>query len=409
WRSDAVKEALDLCLACKGCKGDCPVHVDMATYKAEFLAHYYERRIRPIHAYAFGFIHNWARLASIAPSVANFFSQHPQFSGLIKRVVGIAPERHLPVFAKEPFMEWFGRREIHNRKGPRVVLWPDTFNNFFHPYIAQAAVDVLEDAGCRVIVPRQDMCCGRPLYDYGFLKTARKYLEDILHKMADEIIEGLPFIVLEPSCCAVFRDELTNLLPHNVNAQRLKEQTFTLAEFLTKRAPGYRAPILMKKAVLHGHCHHKSLLKMNADEELLRRMTVDFQKLDSGCCGMAGAFGFEKEHYDISIKCGERVLLPRARELRDGDLLITDGFSCHEQVLQQTGKGAVHLAQVLQAALRTGKREEPEKRRGEKQDGDGAGKFLPKQRDGHGRLRWIAPIGAAMAAAAIAYIAERKD
>jgi Fe-S oxidoreductase len=405
WKSKAVKESLDLCLACKGCKGECPVHVDMATYKAEFLAHYYEGfRIRPLHAYVFGYIHRWARLASVAPRLANFFSQSPGFSGLMKSVVGIAAERHLPAFAEENFKSWFARRPVQNAGHQPVVLWPDTFNTYFHPYVAKAAVSVLEDAGFRVIVPQQNMCCGRPFYDFGLLKPARKYLQNILATMAPQIEAGIPFVVLEPSCCSVFRDELLNLLGQYENAKRLSQQTFTLAEFLTKKAPNYRAPLLHRKALLHGHCHHKSLLKMNADLDLLRRMQVDFEPLESGCCGMAGAFGFEKgEHYEVSIKCGERVLLPRARELRGDQILITDGFSCHEQVLQQAGKQALHLAQVLELALKSGERE-PEKEPKPQREPD----HEHAKRDGHGRLRWLAPVaGAAVAAVTAATLTER--
>jgi FAD/FMN-containing dehydrogenase/Fe-S oxidoreductase len=416
WRSEPVKEALDLCLACKGCKGECPVHVDMATYKAEFLAHYYEgfRHFRPRHAYAFGYIHNWARIASAAPWLANFFSQTRGFSQIMKAVAGIAPQRQIPAFAKKSFKTWFEKREIRNRNKPRVILWPDTFNNYFHPYVAQAAVEALEDAGLRVMVPRQNMCCGRPLYDFGFLKSARRYLLDILNKMAAEIEDGVPFIVLEPSCCSVFRDELMNLLPHNQNAARLNRQTFTLSEFLTQKVSGYRAPILETSALLHGHCHQKAVLKIKAEEELLRRMKVDYTALDAGCCGMAGAFGFEKgDHYEVSIKCGERVLLPRARDMGREEILITDGFSCHEQVLQQTGREPLHMAQVLQRALKSGKREEAEnpkkqaKHSGNGRHGhNGVGAreltLVHAVGHGHGRFRWAAPAGvAALAATAV--------
>jgi Fe-S oxidoreductase len=410
WKSKPVKQAQDLCLACKGCKGECPVHVDMATYKAEFLAHYYEgfSHWRPRSAYAFGYIHDWARLAHVAPRFANFFSQTKGFSNLMKWAIGIAPERHIPAFAEQSFVSWFDEREIRNRNRPPVILWPDTFNNYFHPKIARAAVEVLEDAGFRVLVPRQNMCCGRPLYDFGFLKSARKYLLDILTKMADEIEAGIPFVVLEPSCCSVFRDELLNMLPHHENAKRLNRQTFTLAEFLTKKAPTYRMPIWEKAAVLHGHCHQKAELSFKADQELLRRMKINFRAPDTGCCGMAGAFGFEKgDHYDVSIKCGERVLLPNVREMKPGEIFITDGFSCHEQVLQQTGQQAMHLAEVIQSALRTGRREEPTPPPGisrpVEQDGKHDGQF---HHNGEHHFHWKAPAGAAVlaAGAVIAYM-----
>lgn len=180
WRDDAVKDALDLCLACKGCKHDCPVNVDMATYKAEFLAHYYEGRLRPRSAYAFGFIFYWAQLASLLPGIANFFTQTPLLRDIAKSVVDVAPERTIPAFAPYTFKSWFRQRPPKNEGQSRVILWPDTFNNHFHPWIAQSAVEVLEAAGYHVVVPEPWLCCGRPLYDFGLLDHARKMLQEII-------------------------------------------------------------------------------------------------------------------------------------------------------------------------------------------------------------------------------------
>jgi FAD/FMN-containing dehydrogenase/Fe-S oxidoreductase len=359
WRSEAVKESLDLCLSCKGCKGDCPVNVDMATYKAEFLSKFYKHRLRPRHAYAFGLIHKWATLAGRMPRVANLFSHSTYTSGIFKWLAGMAPERDVPLFAEESFKNWFKQRPEAHPARPPVVLWPDTFNNYFHPEVAKAAVEIIEDAGFSVIVPRKNMCCGRPLYDYGMLTTAKRWLEDILERMRPEIQAGIPFVVLEPSCCAVFRDELCNMLPHDQDAARLRKQTFLLSEFLEKKAPAdYRMPQLSQKALVHMHCHHRAVMGINSEKEILTRMGMEFEVLESGCCGMAGAFGFEKgEHYEISVKCGERALLPRVRSVANDELLITSGFSCREQIQQCAEKRAYHLAEVLQMALRTGVRE----------------------------------------------------
>jgi FAD/FMN-containing dehydrogenase/Fe-S oxidoreductase len=355
WRNETVKEALDLCLSCKGCKGDCPVNVDMATYKAEFLSHYYKGRLRPPHAYAFGLIHRWARLASVAPRLANLFSQSFLFGGLAKLVIGIAPERKLPAFSTQSFKSWFEKHSRRNSGGPPVVLWPDTFNNYFHPHIAKAAVEVVEDAGFSVQVPKQDMCCGRPLYDYGMLDTAKTWLCRILDNMTPYLRDGTPIVVLEPSCGTVFREELTNLFPADPNAQRLRKQTFLLSEFLVRHTPGYPNQQLIRKAIVHAHCHHHAIMGLKDEIEILKRLGLDFRVLDSGCCGMAGAFGFEKgEHYDVSIKCGEQVLLPEVRRTELQALIMTNGFSCHEQILQQTGRQAMHLAEVLLLALRGG-------------------------------------------------------
>ncbi|HKT61786.1 MAG TPA: FAD-binding and (Fe-S)-binding domain-containing protein, partial [Gemmatimonadales bacterium] len=351
WRSDAVRGALDLCLACKGCKHDCPVNVDMATYKAEFLAHYYAGRLRPRHAYAFGWIHRWARLAGVAPALVNALMRAPVAGTLAGLAAGLAPERRPPGFAPERFTRWFRRRAVRARGTP-VVLWADTFNNCFHPETARAAVEVLERAGFRVTVPRGDLCCGRPLYDYGFLRQARRRLLAVLRALGPAIHAGTPIVVLEPSCAAVFRDELVNLLPHHLDARRLSSQTLTLDELLTRHAPGFRWPRLEGRALVHGHCHHKSVLDFGAEQDVLRRLGLDVTAPEPGCCGMAGAFGFEAgEHYEVSHTCGERALLPAVRGAGADTLVVADGFSCREQIAQGTGRRALHLAEVLQLAL----------------------------------------------------------
>ena len=351
WQSEQVKESLDLCLACKGCKGDCPVNVDMATYKAEFLSHYYEGKLRPTTGYAMGLIYWWARLASRMPGVVNFFTHTPPFSSVFKMAGGFAPERQIPTFATQTFKQWFGLRGTKNDGMPQVMLWPDTFNNYLKPETAIAATEVLEAAGYQVIVPHQPLCCGRPLYDYGFLDQAEHLLRQVLDTLAPQIEAGVPVVGLEPSCAAVFRDELKNLFPHNENAKRLSQQTFLLSEFLEQKVQDYQPPKLQGKAVVHGHCHHKAIMKMNAEEAVLSKLGLDFNVLDSGCCGMAGAFGFEKEHYDVSIKVGERVLLPAVRKADHETMIIADGFSCREQIEQTTHRKALHLAQVLQMSL----------------------------------------------------------
>lgn len=354
WRDEHVREALDLCLACKGCKTECPVNVDMATYKAEFLSHYYEGRLRPRAAYTMGLIPWWARLFAIAPSAANLFSQTPVLRDIAKRLAGIAPERALPRFAPYTFKEWFRRRGTAPSAKPPVILWPDTFNNYFHPQTARAAVEVLEAAGYRVQVPAISLCCGRPLYDFGMLPLAKRTLRQVLETLRSPVRAGVPVVGLEPSCVSVFRDELVNLFPDDEDARRLRDQTFFFSEFLTKRLSDWPLPALRRRAIVHGHCHQKSLIGLTSDEPILSRLGLDYQILDSGCCGMAGAFGFEKEHYDISMKCGERVLLPAVRQAPDDTLIIADGFSCREQIAQATRRHALHLAQVIQMAMRAG-------------------------------------------------------
>jgi FAD/FMN-containing dehydrogenase/Fe-S oxidoreductase len=352
WRSPEVKHALDLCLACKGCKGECPVNVDMATYKAEFLSHHYQGRLRPRSAYAFGLIDRWARLAALAPGLVNWLGHAPGVRAIAKGLAGMAGRREVPRFARQTFVAWFRDRPVRSASGhrQRVLLWPDTFTNHFHPEIARDAVAVLEGAGCEVIIPGQHLCCGRPLYDYGFLDTAKRYLLRILEVLRPEIRAGTPLIGLEPSCLAVFRDELTGLLPFDEDAYRLSRQAFTLAEFLTKRLDGWRAPILDRPALVHGHCHHRAVMGLKAEEELFKSMGLAAEVPDHGCCGMAGSFGFEGTHYDVSVACGERALLPAVRALPAGKLLIADGFSCREQISQLTAARPLHTAQVLALA-----------------------------------------------------------
>ncbi|HJT65534.1 MAG TPA: FAD-binding and (Fe-S)-binding domain-containing protein [Pyrinomonadaceae bacterium] len=353
WKSEAVKEALDLCLACKGCKGECPVQVDVATYKAEFLAHYYEGRLRPRSAYTMGQIHRWARLASLVPGLVNTLTHLPVFSGVARFVADVHPNRTIPRFASRTFKQLFRERDHQqatNKHGP-VILWPDTFNNHFHPQTALAAAEVLEKAGFSVEVPHVDLCCGRPLYDWGMLDQAKALLRKTLAALRSEITAGVPIVVLEPSCATVFREELTNFFPDDEDAKRLRDQTFLLSDFLQQRAPDFSLPEFRKKALVHGHCHHKNIMKMEAEESILKKMKLAYEMPDTGCCGMAGAFGFENEHYDVAMKCGERVLLPAVRAQDKETLIITDGFSCREQIAQTTERQALHLAEVIQMAL----------------------------------------------------------
>jgi FAD/FMN-containing dehydrogenase/Fe-S oxidoreductase len=379
WRSQEIKNSLDLCLACKGCKSDCPVGVDVATYKAEFLSHHYEGRLRPRNAYAFGHVDLWARIASHAPGLVNLTTQLPFLRDIAKLAAGVSPHRTIPAFAPQTFRAWFDRRERNrthpasftsrtgNKHGkgtalavpnsaekeealaPEVLLWPDTFNNYFSPNIARAAVEVLEHAGFRVRIPRVPLCCGRPLYDFGFLTRAKALLKKILDALDPEIAAGIPIVGLEPSCVAVFRDELCNLFPNDARARALAQQTFLLSEFLEKR--NIPLPRLERQAILHGHCHHKSLMKMTAEESLLHRLGIDFQSPAPGCCGMAGSFGFEHDKYKISAAIGELELLPAVRSAPADWLIIADGFSCREQIAQLTPRRALHLAEVLQMSL----------------------------------------------------------
>lgn len=353
WRDQAVKESMDLCLSCKGCKSECPTNVDIATYKSEFLSHYYEGRPRPLNHYAFGFIDRWARLASFAPKLVNAISSSPVINRVAKAVLQVAQQCELPKFAEETFVSWVRNRSIGRGLGREVVLFADTFNNYFRPNTARAAWEVLQSAGFAVQVPQtqEHLCCGRPLYDFGLLGAAKKYLQKVLHALEPYVNAGLPVIMLEPSCASVFRDELRGLFPHHGVAYRLRQQIFTLSSFLQTQND-YEPPRLPgRKVLLHGHCHHKAVLKFSDEEALLRRMGVELKSLDSGCCGMAGPFGFESANTIISQALGERVLLPAVRASGPDTIVLTDGFSCREQIAQNTDREPLHIAEVLRMAM----------------------------------------------------------
>ena len=343
WHNEAVHDSLELCIACKGCKGDCPTGVDMATYKAEFMSHYYARRMRPMAAYSMGLIHRWAAMASKMPLVAN------AMMAMSKPFIGVASQRRLPRFARRTFREQFTPLPVSISGAKRVVLWPDTFNNHFRPDTALAAAAVLQRLGYAVTIPRKRVCCGRPLYDWGFLSTAKKVLRETLDVLRPELDEGLPVIGLEPSCVSVFRDELLNLFPNDPAAKRLAASAVTLSEFLARE--NVAIPELRRKAIVQAHCHHKAVMRFDPEEALLRKMGLDLEHPDSGCCGMAGAFGFEKRHYDVSMRIGERVILPLVRDAAKDTLIIANGFSCREQIEQAAGRETLHFAQVLRMAM----------------------------------------------------------
>ncbi len=345
WRNKQVKEALDLCLACKACKTECPVNVDIATWKSEFLAHYYEGRLHPLQHYAFGSMDRWASMASVAPWLANLPMKLPGINALAKSLLGIAPQRELPQFAAKSFRSGFRGDQAGAKP---VLLWPDTWNNYFHPEALTAAAAVLTQAGHSVQVPQGHICCGRPLYDFGFLDQARAYLVRILERLAPQIDAGIPVVMLEPSCASVFRDELLNFFPQNERAIRLAGQTMLFSEMVAQNAGSWKAPDLGgRRILLHGHCHQKSMFTMKDELALLRSTGADVKMLDSGCCGMAGPFGFEKDKYEVSQAIGERVLLPAVRASQQDTILVSNGFSCREQIAQNTPRRAVHLAEVL--------------------------------------------------------------
>jgi FAD/FMN-containing dehydrogenase/Fe-S oxidoreductase len=364
WRSEAVKDALDLCLACKGCKSDCPANVDMATYKAEFLSHHYRRRPwrRPRSDLAMGWLPLLAQVvgrARLGP-VVNALTHAPLLGRAATVLAGVA-NREVPLFAGQTLQQWFARRDPRDQGGRgSVLLWPDTFTNVFHPHIGKAAVEVLEGAGWRVQIPTQPLCCGLTWISTGQLPTAKKILRRTVRALAPHLRAGGLVLGLEPSCTAAFRADAYELFPDDQDVRRLREQTVTLAELLTAHSPGYRPRTVATQqgepvqALAQVHCHQHAVLGWDADEQLLSEAGVRIEHLESGCCGLAGNFGFERGHLDVSEACAERVLLPRLREADEQSVVLADGFSCRTQIheLDSGGREAMHLAELLAAAHR---------------------------------------------------------
>ena len=298
-----------------------------------------------------GLLHRWARIASAAPGVANFLTQTPGLASVARAVAGLSPHRALPRFAPETFRAWFAKRRATAAAGGDVILFPDTFTNHFSTNVGRAAVSVLEAAGLAVTLPRERLCCGRPLYDFGMLSTAKDLLAKTVSALSPHVDAGRPVVVLEPSCAAVFKDELPELFPGDERARRLSRATVLFAELLERDAPGFAPPPIARSALVQFHCHQRALFGVEADRRALARSGVDFVVPDAGCCGMAGAFGFEKAHYDVSLAIGEQLLLPEVRRAPADTLIVADGFSCREQIAQATGRRALHLAEVLGSKL----------------------------------------------------------
>jgi FAD/FMN-containing dehydrogenase/Fe-S oxidoreductase len=365
WRSKAVKDALDLCLACKGCKRDCPASVDMATYKAEFLAHHYAGRLRPRADYATGWLPAAAQLVTRArlAGVANAVAHAPVLRDAATRAAGLE-DRPIPVFAQQTLQQWWSDRAENTtplgRRGT-VLLWPDTFTNHFAPHIGQAAVDVVERAGWQVTMPTQPLCCGLTWISTGQLSRAKKVLRRTVAALSAHVREGGLVLGLEPSCTAVFRSDAADLFPDDQDVARLKDSTVTLAELLTEHTPGW-SPTLVdgqptRKAIAQVHCHQHAITGWDADQAVLSRIGIEAEPLNSGCCGLAGNFGFTAGHGEVSEALAERVLLPRVRAADPDTLVLADGFSCRTQIhdLASAGRDGVHLAEVLAAVTREGK------------------------------------------------------
>ncbi|MDQ0714196.1 FAD/FMN-containing dehydrogenase/Fe-S oxidoreductase [Streptomyces luteogriseus] len=398
WRSEEVRDALDLCLSCKGCRSDCPVGVDMATYKAEFLHQHYAGRRRPAAHHALGRLPEWLRAVSRTRTawLVNALSAVPPLAWAAKRLGGLAPEREIPRVASRTFSRWWERRRAGGGgvggaaggdeparrgsggvgQGRLVVLWPDTFTEHLSPAVGQAAVRVLEAAGLRVALPptlrlekppvgngrtvaldplsllrgRDRVCCGLTYVSTGQLDRARAVMRRTLDLLEPVLETDAPVVVLEPSCAAALRTDVPELLHDDPRAARLAAKVLTFAETLERHAPGWTPPRVDRPVAGQTHCHQHAVLG-DAPDRRLREAALLTGELSGGCCGLAGNFGFEKGHYEVSAACAEEQLLPSVRDAPDGTVVLADGYSCRTQLEQLAGVRGRHLAEVLAEAL----------------------------------------------------------
>ncbi len=350
WRSPEVREALDLCLSCKGCASDCPVNVDMATYKAEFLHHHYARRLRPASHYSMGWLPLWLRLGAMAPRLFNATTRSPRLSRLLKGLGGIAPQRQLPELATQTFRAWHAASSAQGEGRP-VLLWPDTFTNHFSPQVGRATVKVLRAAGFTPVLPEGPVCCGLTWVSTGQLGIAKRVMRTGLKALQPAIAAGIPIVGMEPSCLSTLRGEMTELLPEDPAATYVAQHSYTLAGLLAEYAPRWTPPVRERDAVVQVHCHQHATLGFDAERRLLSSAGVSSAQVPAGCCGLAGNFGFEKGHYEVSQALAEQALLPAVRAADPDTVIIADGFSCRTQVGQASPRHAVHLAEILAEGL----------------------------------------------------------
>jgi FAD/FMN-containing dehydrogenase/Fe-S oxidoreductase len=378
WRAPEVHEALDLCLSCKACSRDCPVSVDMATYKSEVLHQAYRGRLRPRSHYALGWLPRWTRLAAAAPGLAAGALRRRPVAAMARRLGGIDPRRPLPELARQPGTPSRLRRQLPAavaastvlattsaaRARDRVVLWADTFTRAFSPQVAESAAAVLAEAGFEVIVPGRSVCCGLTWISTGQLRGARARLRAAVASLAPYAEQGVTIVGLEPSCTAVLRGDLTDLLPGDPRARAVAAAVRTLAETLLgaddgaqagadpaarparQGLSGLRGRLAGRRVIAQPHCHHHAVMGYHADLAVLAAAGAEVEAL-AGCCGLAGNFGMERGHYEVSVAVAEQALLPALRAAPEGTLLLADGFSCRVQAGQLAGWPAVHLAELL--------------------------------------------------------------
>lgn len=349
WRSHAVHDALDLCLSCKGCASDCPTGVDMAAYKAEVLHQSYKGRLRPASHYSLGWLPRWSRYASIASGPINAAMRVPKIGPLAMSAAGVDPRRQIPEFAGQTFRSWFrSTRNERLQTGDEVVLFVDSFTNYFTPEVGRATVTLLEQAGFRPQLTPKQQCCGLTLISTGQLSSAKRTLSRTVRALADAAPGDTPIVGIEPSCTGVLRSDAIELVDSHA-ARRVADSARTVAELLGDR--GWEPPSMRgRKVVAQPHCHHHAVMGWEADAALLERAGADVQRL-SGCCGLAGNFGVEKGHYEISVAVAEQQLLPAVDDAPESTVILADGYSCRTQISDLTARSGEHLSQLIVSAL----------------------------------------------------------
>ncbi|HET7094125.1 MAG TPA: FAD-linked oxidase C-terminal domain-containing protein, partial [Thermomicrobiales bacterium] len=358
--SKEVYDVLDLCLSCKACATECPSSVDMAKIKTEFLAHYHSAHGTPLRSRVFGHIHTMSRVAAPVAGLANLSLKTPMAKQAM-RALGVAPQRSLPPFARRTFEQWWRNHQKQIAATPRqtrgqAVYFHDTFATYNYPRIGAAAVKLLEAAGFEVVVEERRACCGRPMLSKGLIDDARKVARANIAALADYARQGIPIVGTEPSCILTLRDEYASLLPDDADVEAVASQSFMIDELLAKLDADGDLGIVWQaesgpEVLFHGHCHQKSLIGIGPSMAILRAAGCDAHESGAGCCGMAGSFGYEAEHYDLSRKIGEDRLFPAVNAAQPETVIAIAGVSCRQQIEHFTDRRTRHIAEVLASRI----------------------------------------------------------
>lgn len=357
WQNTDIADSLEHCLSCKACKHECPTQVDIAAYKAEFMAAHYQHKRRPLHHYALGFIGSTLpKVGKLAPLIN--FSQQGLLGGIVKKLLGFSQGKSLPLLEKQSFSAWTrqhaARHDQHfswfgSTEHPVVVLWSDSVNAHYRVAVLKSAIAVLNKCGYQVAIAKSFFCCGRPLYEYGFLEQARSQLQQILDNFHPHLPVNSSIVVLEPSCLSVFKDELKKLYPDDRNASDLSERAMTLSAFLSGKITAPKR--ILNKGILHLHCHDKSQGGPNHERDWMQLCFESLEEPEAGCCGMAGSFGMREKTRHLGQTLFSRHLKPSIDSSDPDTVIVANGFSCHEQITDYGKQRILHPVQVLEECL----------------------------------------------------------